>query len=85
MDTQTMAKLTNPNQVYGSIKENVDAAAKFKEYALSGREFTSSMIFNREIKFANPVNATKAQWAAINRAIEYGKSQGVTVKVTQVK
>jgi len=37
MDTQTMAKLANPNQVYGSIKGNIDVAAKFKEYALSGR------------------------------------------------
>lgn len=43
-----MAKLANPNQVYSSIKGNIDAAAKFKEYALSGRELTSSMISNRE-------------------------------------
>ncbi|HFV5591155.1 TPA: hypothetical protein ACH9S4_004782, partial [Escherichia coli] len=27
----------------------------------------------------------KTQWAEINRAIEYGKSQGVKVTVTQVK
>jgi len=25
------------------------------------------------------------KWTAINRAIEYGKNKGVTVKVTQVK
>lgn len=85
MDTQTMAKLANPNQVYSSIKGNIDAAAKFKEYALSGRELTSSMISNREIQLAIPANTTKTQWIEINRAIEYGKSQGVKVTVTQVK
>nr|WP_223821168.1 VENN motif pre-toxin domain-containing protein [Pantoea sp. M_3] len=31
MDTQTMAKLANPNQVYSSIKGNIDAAAKFEK------------------------------------------------------
>lgn len=85
MDTQTMAKLANPNQVYSSIKGNVDAAAKFKEYALSERELTSSMITNKEIQLAVPANTTKTQWTEINRAIEYGKSQGVKVTVTQVK
>lgn len=85
MDTQTMAKLANPNQVYSSIKGNIDAAAKFETYTLSKTPLDSSMISNREIQLAVPVNTTKTQWTEINRAIEYGKSQGVTVKVTQVK
>ncbi|GEC66815.1 hemagglutinin-like protein [Raoultella terrigena] len=85
MDTQTMAKLANPNQVYSSIKENIDAAAKFETYTLSKAPLDSSMISNREIQLAVPANTTKTQWTEINRAIEYGKSQGVTVKVTQVK
>ncbi|HEY4468702.1 MAG TPA: hypothetical protein VGN53_13350, partial [Klebsiella sp.] len=85
MDTQTMAKLANPNQVYNSLKGNIDAAAKFKEYALSGRELTSSMISKKEIQLAVPANTTKTQWTEINRAIEYGKAQGIKVTVTQVK
>jgi len=85
MDTQTMAKLANPNQVYSSIKGNIDAVAKFERSRLSGETLTSSMISNREIQLAIPANTTKAQWTEINRAIEYGKSQGVAVKVTQVK
>ncbi|MFM5810057.1 hypothetical protein ACET6J_05160 [Aeromonas veronii] len=40
---------------------------------------------NREIQIAVPANTTKIQWTEINRAIEYGKNQGVIVKVTQVK
>ena len=34
LDTQTMAKLSNPNQIYSSIKGNIDAAAKFDIYIL---------------------------------------------------
>nr|WP_242462044.1 hypothetical protein [Pantoea agglomerans] len=85
MDTQTMPKLANPNQVYSSIKGNVDAAAKFIEYALSDRELTSSMITNKEIQLAVPENTTKTQWTEINCVIKYGKSQGVKVTGTQVK
>ncbi|WP_333501874.1 VENN motif pre-toxin domain-containing protein, partial [Kluyvera genomosp. 2] len=85
LDTQTMAKLANSNQVYSSIKGNIDAAAKFDTYTLSQKTIDSSMIVNREIQLAVPANTTKNQWTEINRAIEYGKSQGVTVKVTQVK
>ncbi|ENA1778040.1 hypothetical protein ABF229_003338 [Yersinia ruckeri] len=85
MDTRTMAKLANPNQVYSSIKGNVDAAAKFEKYSLSRKTIDSSMITNREIQLAVPANTTATQWTEINRAIEYGKSQGVKVTVTQVK
>lgn len=85
LDTQTMAKLSNPNQIYSSIKGNIDAAAKFDIYTLSKTSLDSSIISNREIQLAVPANTTKTQWTEINRTIEYGKSQGVTVKVTQVK
>ncbi len=85
MDTQTMAKLANPNQVYSSIKGNIDAAVKFETYTLSRKTINSSMISNREIQLALPANTTKPQWVEVNRAIEYGKAQGVKVTVTQVK
>ena len=85
MDTQTMAKLANPNQVYSSIKGNIDAAANFKGYTLSNTPLTPGMIANKEVQLAIPANTTKMQWTEINKAIEYGKSQGVKVTVTQVK
>uniref|UniRef100_UPI003307B36C endonuclease toxin domain-containing protein n=1 Tax=Photorhabdus viridis TaxID=3163327 RepID=UPI003307B36C len=85
MDTQTMAKLANPNQVYNSIKRNIDDVAKFRDATRSGEKLTSSMINHKEIQLAVPTNTTKVQWNEINRAIEYGKNQGVKVIVTQVK
>lgn len=63
MDTQTMAKLANPNQVYSSIKGNINAAAKFERSELSGQVLNSSMITNREIQLAIPASTTKTQWA----------------------
>lgn len=35
-----MAKLTNPNQVYSSIKGNIDSAANFKGYTLFNTPLT---------------------------------------------
>lgn len=85
LDTQTLSRLNKPNQLYTKVKGDIDAAAKFETYTLSKTPLDSSMISNREIQLAVPANTTKTQWTEINRAIEYGKSQGVTVKVTQVK
>jgi filamentous hemagglutinin len=85
LDTQTMSRLNKPNQLYTKIKGNIDAAAKFERYDLSGQFLNSSMITNREIQLAIPAKTTPTQWVEINRAIEYGKSQGVKVTVTQVK
>ncbi|WP_338486824.1 hypothetical protein VRB78_12500 [Pseudomonas trivialis] len=34
LDTTTAVKMANPNQIYSSIKGNIDAAAGFTEYGL---------------------------------------------------
>ncbi|EKN3498861.1 TPA: hypothetical protein SBJ50_000427 [Yersinia enterocolitica] len=85
LDTTTAARVANPRQIYNSLKGNIDTVAKFQEYSLSKRKLDSSMISSKEIQLAVPANTTKVQWAEINRAIEYGKSQRVNVRVTQVK
>ncbi|WP_455685164.1 endonuclease toxin domain-containing protein, partial [Yersinia aleksiciae] len=85
LDTTTAARVANPKQIYTSLKGNIDEVAKFDTYILSDRRLNSSMIANREVQLAVPVNTAKAQWTEINRAIEYGKSQDVNVIVTQVK
>ncbi|CNH16762.1 filamentous hemagglutinin outer membrane protein [Yersinia aldovae] len=85
LDTTTAARVANPTQIYSSLKGNIDTAVRFNEGKLSDQILTSSMINSRELQLAVPVNTTKAQWAEINRAIEYGKYHGVKVAVTQVK
>ncbi|BBF85944.1 hypothetical protein DLM_2330 [Aquitalea magnusonii] len=85
LDTQTLAKLTKPNQLYSSIKSNVDAVAKFKPADLSGVTLTPAMIANREIRLAVPAQTNATQWLEINRAVEYGKTLGIKINITQVK
>ncbi|WP_445375641.1 endonuclease toxin domain-containing protein [Photorhabdus tasmaniensis] len=72
-------------QIYSVIKGNIDGVVKCVKYELLGKPLISPMIANKEIRLAVPTNTTKIQWSEINRAIEYGKNQGVKVTVTQVK
>ncbi|WP_439854839.1 hypothetical protein [Pseudomonas yamanorum] len=85
LDTTTAAKLENPSQVYSSLKGNIDEAARFETYTLGNVPLDSSMIATRELRVAIPSGTTPAQWAQINCAVEYGKSQGVKVVVNTVK
>ena len=85
LDTTTAAKLANPKQIYNTLKNYIDKVADFKEYTLKGAEITSSDIINREIRLAVPAATTKSQWQHISNAIDYGKSRGVKLIVTEVK
>ncbi|WP_421241276.1 hypothetical protein [Aeromonas enteropelogenes] len=51
--------LANPNQVYSSIKGNIDAAARFETAKLSGQEIRASMISNGK-KSGTPTFLTEA-------------------------
>ncbi|PWK43233.1 two-partner secretion domain-containing protein [Pseudomonas sp. OV226] len=84
LDTTTAAKIANPSQVYSSLKGNIDAAANFVESGLKGVTVNSSQITARELQVAIPKATTNAQWVQINKAIEYGQSKGITVKITKV-
>ncbi|EKN6259297.1 DUF637 domain-containing protein [Yersinia enterocolitica] len=85
LDTTTAARVANPRQIYSSLKGNIDEVAKFNSHTLSGETLKRSMITNKEIQLAVPALTNKTQWTEINRAIDYGKNQGVNVMVTQVK
>lgn len=85
LDTQTVSKVNRPKQIYNTIKGNIDDAEKFEGYRLSGVNLHSEMIAKREIWLAVPQSTTKAQWIEINRAVAYGKSMNIEVKIMQVK
>ncbi|MFZ6774933.1 DUF6862 domain-containing protein [Undibacterium sp. SXout7W] len=85
LDTTTAAKVANPSQVYSSLKGNVDAVANFTEAKLSGTELKAAQINARELNVAIPANTTPTQWTEINKAIQYGQSKGVIVKITVIK
>jgi len=85
LDTTTVARLTNPAQIYSSLKGNINAAAKFESYKLADVPLNSGMINSRELHVAIPAKTTSAQWDQINRAIDYGHSQGVKLIITLIK
>lgn len=85
LDTTTAAKVANPSQVYSSLKGNIDAVANFEEASLLQQTVSASRINARHLDVAVPAGTTPAQWVEINRAIQYGQSRGVTVKITEVK
>ncbi|MDC9591492.1 DUF637 domain-containing protein [Xenorhabdus sp. XENO-10] len=85
LDTQTLSKLNKPSQIYYSIKGNIDKAVQFSGDKVKDRVLTPDMISRKEIRLAVPINTNAVQWSEVNRAIEYGKTHGVDVIVTQVK
>ena len=85
LDTTTAAKVMRPNQIYSTLKGDIDAVAGFESYALSGVPLNSAMIASRELHVAVPAETTAIQWLQMNKAIEYGESKGVKVVVSQIK
>jgi hypothetical protein len=85
LDTTTAAKVANPSQVYTSLKSNVDAVADFERASLSTKTVSADQISQRVLEVAVPANTTSAQWDQIAKAIQYGQSRGVVVKITEIK
>ncbi|MDA7416440.1 DUF637 domain-containing protein [Xenophilus arseniciresistens] len=85
LDTMTSARIGSPSQVYSTIKGYVDEVAGFTEASLGATFVQRSMISTSELRLAVPASTTPGQWAQIQRAIEYGQTQGVNVLVTGVR
>jgi filamentous hemagglutinin len=86
LDTTTSAKVANPDQVYYSLKSNVDAVANFEGIErLSGKIVNSGKITQRVVEVAILKGTTPLQWDQIAKAIQYGQDRGVIVKITVVK
>lgn len=86
LDTTLQSRVTNPQQVYASVKGNIDAMLNYdKPYTLLGTRVDPAQIVSKELQLAVPEQTNAVQWEQINRAIQYGESQGVKVVVTTVK
>jgi filamentous hemagglutinin len=48
-------------------------------------EHGNDQILSRELQVAIPAATTPTQWEQINRAIQYGASQGIKVTITMVR
>lgn len=85
LDTTTAAKLAKPEQIYASLKANIDATTKFESYTLKGVSLSADDIAARQLHVAVPEATTATQWQQIQRAIQYGQSKNVQVIVTPVR
>lgn len=84
LDTTTSSRVSNPAQVYSSLKSNIDAAANFTGYTLQDVRLDAGKISSREIQVAVPKATTPAQWTQIEKAVQYGSQNGVKVKIIVV-
>lgn len=86
LDTMTGPKISDPSQIYSSLKSNVDAVVNFNGTNITGSApLTPAMIVGKEVQVAVPQGTTPAQWAQINKAIDYANSHGVALRITVVK
>lgn len=85
LDTQTLAKINNPTQVYSAIKSHIDAAASFETHTLSRVGLRSDMIQRREIYLAIPAKTNVGQRQQIQKAIHYAKTRNIVIKITEIK
>jgi RHS repeat-associated protein len=77
LDTTTPSRLGYPQRVYSSLRSNINAAAKFREYQLGSTMISSADVGSRVVRVAVPMETTAEQWTEIMRAIRYAEQQGV--------
>ena len=85
LDTLTPAKLANPSQTYSLLRGNIGSVADFESSRLSNTIVKAEEISQRVLEVAIPAGTTPAQWDQIAKAIQYGQSRGVIVRITQIK
>jgi len=85
LNTQTAARLAKPEQIFNSLKGNVDSASRFERYTRDGFSLKRSDISARQIHVAVPEATNAMQWQQIQRGIEYGSSKNIEVIVTPVR
>ena len=87
LNTNTPAKLLNPEGIYSTLKGYVDKTLDFTKYSkgmVPPNSLEANMIKTREIQLGIPANTGKAQMEQIQRAIDYGKLNNVDIKITRI-
>ena len=71
----------NANALYSRLKGYINQVAKFKGQRWNGVTIQEEDITKRALDVAIPQGASKSQVEAIQKAIEYGKNNGVQVNI----
>ncbi len=85
LNTNTPARLLNPDGIYSTLKGYVDKTLDFTQYGKGLKKpITGADILSREIQLGIPANTGKAQMEQIQRAVDYGKLNNVDIKITRI-
>ena len=85
LDKKETAKVNNPDQVYYSLKKNIDVMLNFVQGGRIESILHKKIIEIRKLHVAVPYSTTPAQWERLHRTVEYGELQGVKVIFTMVR
>jgi hypothetical protein len=84
IDTRT-ASYTDPKAIKSKICEYIRNTVDFEEYKLDGTSLTKDMIKGHKLELGIPTETTPVQRQHILEAVEYGKSNGVEVIITEIE
>ncbi len=85
LNTNTTARLLNPESIYHTLKRYVDKTVEFTEYGKGlEKPIASTDILSKEIQLGIPADTGLAQMQQIQRAVDYGKLHNVKVVITRI-
>ncbi|MCR4624215.1 MAG: hypothetical protein K5780_06305 [Alphaproteobacteria bacterium] len=85
LNTNTPARLLNPEGIYSTLKGYVDKTLDFTQYGKGlPVPVTAAKIKTREIQLGIPANTGKAQMEQVMRAVEYGELNNVKMVITKI-
>lgn len=76
---------SKPEQIYSTLKRNIDVAANFENYTLKGVTLDAADIASREIRLAIPSATNSAQWEQLVKAMDYANTKNINLIIDQVK
>jgi filamentous hemagglutinin len=84
LDT-SVSSYQNPSKITYQLNKYINQMINFKRDGNDVFELTSDMIFSKQMQLGIPATASKEQFAAIAKSIQYAQSKGISVVITKVK
>jgi hypothetical protein len=83
LNTLSVSYIKNPQRIYGQVARYVDAGVDYEPRATS--DLDPVLIESKTIQLAIPEYTSPTQWRYLNRAIIYGKENGIKVVITRIR
>jgi hypothetical protein len=91
MNTLSVSYIKNPQRIYRQVARYVDAAVDYEPRTEPNidptkiRDINPAAIKSKTIQLAIPEYTNPEQWRYLNRAIIYGKENGISVVITRIR